>query len=99
MSSHCTQLCWVHTPFSHGNVLQHDIAMSTCTFVVVKCNVHCVNTNTDGSEASLGVGMVIRTIEKLEGTFGHIILLCVCVYMTLCLCLCVHMCVCIVLVT
>ena len=77
MSSHCTQLCWVHTPLSHGNVLQHDIAMSTCTFVIVERNVHCVSTNTDGSEASFGVGMVIGTIEKLEGTFGSIILSCV----------------------
>ena len=60
----------------------------TCTFVIVECNVHCVSTNTDGSEASLGVGMVIGTIEKLEGTFGYIILLCVCVYV--CHCVCVH---------
>ena len=72
----------MHTPLSHRNVLQHDIVMATCTFVIVECNVHCVSAYTDGSEASFGVGMVIRTIEILEGTFGYVILygVCVCVY-------------------
>ena len=88
MSSHRTQLCWVHTPFSHENVCNGNMTLylckATCTFVIVERNVHCVSTNTDGSEASLGVGMVIRTIEKLEGAFGNVILLCVhvCVYHT-----------------
>ena len=72
----------MHTPLSHGNVLQHDIVMSTCTFVVVECNVHCVSAYTDGSEASFGVGMVIGTVEKLEGTFGNIV--CVCVSQCVC---------------
>ena len=87
---------YVHNPFTQ---LQHVHA--SCTFVIVVCNVHCVCAYTDGSEASLGVGIIVRTIEEFEGTLRHIILynsivlreresVCVCVCVSLCVHVCMH---------
>jgi hypothetical protein len=61
------------------------------TFVVVECHVHGVSAYTDGSEASLGVGIIVRTVEELKGILGHIVLVCVCV--CVCVCMCARVCV------
>ena len=52
----------------------HAIENVWYTFVIVERNVHGVSAYTDGSEAPLGVGIIIRAIEELERILGHIIL-------------------------
>jgi hypothetical protein len=68
--------------------------MFITTFVIVECNIHGVSAYADGSEASLGVGIIVRTVEELERILGHIILTCVCAHTHACMLayvlICVH---------
>ena len=42
--------------------------------MIVECKIHCVGAYTDSSEPSLGVRIIIRTVEEFKGTLGHVIL-------------------------
>jgi hypothetical protein len=82
---------------THCAPLTYENAMDY-TFVVIECNIHGVSAYADGSEASLGVGIIVRTVEELKGILGHIVLynsvrICVCTHV--CVCVCVHVCVCV----
>ena len=37
-------------------------------------NMGDISAYTDGSEASLGVGIIVRAVEEFEGILGHIML-------------------------
>jgi hypothetical protein len=78
--------------------------ISDSTFIVVECHIHSVSIHADGSEASLGVGIIVRIIEELMRILGHIVLVCalhvcvracvcLCVYVMVCVCVCVYVCV------